>query len=753
MTHRAPKVLRLLLPLLFAAAVRGQDWTDEQLIEASKAFQSESLPERLAQIGVLLPEQQKARTAMVARIHGDHREYMLKIERLMTELTDARWAVREQAERSLIEVGARAKVTLQQRAEQAELVEERMRCRRVLDAILARGTADEERQLRLLRGLVSTSLYMTADERMLRSLRSALGHTDSSIVEAAIRALGVHGHDDDADAVSQLLDWKGGVHRNSVLNALYRMRTPRALALCTQMLQEGKLSRSEQCALLLACRERDDATGLITQLASSSDVLVASAAKLHLPPKADLVSKVSLTLSNRTAIEGMFEGIGGDHTLLRGAVAGLPIAQIAFGDADILDFPEHPLQPSADVRVFLTQGSLVTGKLASIDATTVRLQSPTFGLLELARTGIQGIAIDPTLDRLVGASVEHDRVRLRSNEIVDGTVERLDGDSLSIALAGGGKRVIPLAEVAGLLTVRPQSPEPDTTSYVRADLTNGDRILGFLVGSTSSHLAFTAPMLGAAVVPVTALTHLELGVGGGAMWGFTVIADYSDNRIFEVDDQGREVFKIDDVFGAWDVECLDNSNLLITEFSVSRVQEVNRKGEVVWVYDELKNPYDADRLENGNTLIADTFSLRVIEVNPAKEIVWEYGKEIRPFDVDRLQNGNTLIADVLKDRVIEVTPQGEIVWEVKGMNNTHDADRLPNGNTLITLRSKGSVLEVDREGKVVWELEALNSPSDADRLPNGHTIVSENGVVREFDRRKNVVWRREVNWAVEANRY
>ena len=102
---------------------------------------------------------------------------------------------------------------------------------------------------------------------------------------------------------------------------------------------------------------------------------------------------------------------------------------------------------------------------------------------------------------------------------------------------------------------------------------------------------------------------------------------------------------------------------------------------------------------------------------------------------------------------MEEITAGEIVWELKGMNNVHDADRLQNGNTLITLRSKGSVLEVDRDGTVVWELEALNSPSDADRLPNGHTLVSENGVVREFDRRKNVVWRREVNWAVEANRY
>jgi hypothetical protein len=108
---------------------------------------------------------------------------------------------------------------------------------------------------------------------------------------------------------------------------------------------------------------------------------------------------------------------------------------------------------------------------------------------------------------------------------------------------------------------------------------------------------------------------------------------------------------------------------------------------------------------------------------------------------------------VLRDRVIEVSPQGEVVWEAKGMNSAHDADRLPNGNTLVTLRSKGSVLELDRDGKVVWELSGLVSPSDADRLPNGNTVVAEKDFVREFDRRKNIVWKKEVNWAIEANRY
>jgi hypothetical protein len=240
--------------------------------------------------------------------------------------------------------------------------------------------------------------------------------------------------------------------------------------------------------------------------------------------------------------------------------------------------------------------------------------------------------------------------------------------------------------------------------------------------------------------------------------GLTLVVDYSDNRIIEIDSAGTIVNELDNVFGAWDAEILPNGNYLITEFSVSRVSEVTRDGRVVWSLGGdnrgvLKNPYDADRLPNGNTLIADTFGGRVVEVDFQKNTVWSYAEGIRPFDVDRLDNGNTLIADVLEDRVIEVNPEGVIVWEVRDMPNVHDADRLPNGNTLITLRTVNRVVELDRDGKEVFRLDKLNSPSDADRLANGNTLVAENQMVREFDPQGKEVWRREMTWAVEINRY
>lgn len=243
---------------------------------------------------------------------------------------------------------------------------------------------------------------------------------------------------------------------------------------------------------------------------------------------------------------------------------------------------------------------------------------------------------------------------------------------------------------------------------------------------------------------------------------YTLIADYSENKVYEVDADGRIVFQLDDLFGAWDAEELANGNLLITLFSVSRVVEMTRKGEEVWAFEDgLRNPYDADRLPNGNTLIADTFGDRVIEVDAKGNIVWQLDrlvdgdekKPFRPFDCDRLANGNTLIADVMGNRVVEVDRDGKVVWQVRDLQQVHDADRLANGNTLITLRNLGKVIEVDGTGKVVWQKKGLSTPFDADRLANGNTLITENVRVCEVDPDGKVVWSRETTWSVEANRY
>jgi hypothetical protein len=762
--HYTPHPMNVMKALLvvccgaLSALPAQQEWTDEQLVAACPGFQSESLPARLQQVGKLLAEQRQAFSPIVARIHGDHREYRLRIDRLLKELGDPRWLVRESAERTLIEIGGRAWTEIESKKEKFDVLDQQIRCARILDALKLKGTEQEDREKRLLRGLVTTALYFDAEPRLVRALRSALGHTNAAIADGAIRALGRHGGDDEADALAQLLAGPTTTHRLAVVAALARMRSVKAVEHCRRLLFPAggtPLPRTEAMVMVRALHARADepAKALLRELAGHPDRVVAAGAGLVVPP-AKVRTKALFTLSpDRQQAEGVLAAWFGDSFAVEGVSDGVPVAELSFADCDTFDFPGNVAIAPTTARVFLNQGSLVQGDVIGITADDVRVRTAMFGEVVLPRREVQGIALDPALDRLVGASAEQDRVRLRDATFADGALLRGDASTLVLRGADGAERAVPIADAAGVLFTRPRAVEPDTTAYTRLDLVTGERLLGFLVGGSAEHAAIAVPWLGAAIVPWSRVVHAELNVGGGAMWGFTLIADYSDNCIVEVDDQGRIVFKLEEIFGAWDAECLDNNNLLITEFSVSRVQEVDRKGNQVWKFEDLKNPYDADRLPNGNTLIADTFASRVIEVDKNGSIVWSFAKDIRPFDCDRLANGNTLIADVLRDRVLEVDPAGTVVWEVKGLPNAHDADRLPNGNTLVTLRNKGSVLEIDRDGKVVFEITGLSSPSDADRLANGNTIVAENTRVREFDRRGNEVWKKEMTWAVEVNRY
>ncbi|MFK7739434.1 MAG: hypothetical protein AB8H80_03855 [Planctomycetota bacterium] len=763
-----PPILRLLtLAVATTLSLPAQQWNDETLLEKAAGFQITDLPARLEQVGRLVESQDDAYSALVARVHGDHREYSLKIERLLNELCDPNWRVRENAERALVEVGGRAIRTIEMRRENYKVLEQHIRCDRILASLAAKGDEQEVREQRLLQGLVRTSLYVDAKPELLRALRSALGHTDAPIAGAAVRALGRHGTDDEADAVANMIAYKGGVHRSIAISALGRMPSAKALAHCRELLlgnaearSDGPLAgieidQTEAMRIVRALRSRKDtdAKALLADLAKHPDPVIKNGAAIVLTEASEEPAEATLILPGAEQLKGKLGKWYGDSILAHEAFPGLPTAELSLSDCATIEFPQHEVQANTATMVFLNQGSRISGEIITIDAESIKLASPLFGELTLPRGEIQGIALDPTLKRLVGASVDHDRVRLNTDKFVDGKIASLSDGKIRIEDADGKTTEVAVADVRGMIFTRPRLSEEDPLSYTRVDLSSGERLIGFVAESNDANLAVSVPLIGASVLPWKTVSRVELGVGGGAMWGFTLIADYSDNQIIEVDDQGRVTFKLEDIFGAWDAECLDNGNLLITEFSVSRVQEVNREGKTVWQFEDLKNPYDADRLPNGNTLIADTFASRVIEINPAGEIVWRYDQDIRPFDCDRLPNGNTLIADVLKDRVIEVTPDGQTVWEGKNLPNAHDADRLPNGNTLVTLRNKGVVVELDRDGKVVFELTGLSSPSDADRLPNGNTIVAENTRAREFDRHGSEVWKKDMTWAVEVNRY
>ncbi len=737
--------------LICTHSIGAQQWTEEELINRAQGFLETDLLSHLTQVSTLVAAEADAGHAIAGMIHGDHREYLLKVERLLEQLTDPRWAKREQAERALIEIGGHAGQMLRQRQEIAPLLEERIRCARIIEEINDRGTERELRQTDILRGLVLTALYMQSDERLTRGLLSALGHTDSIVRNRAVRALGVHGQGVHARALEPMLAQPA--HRRAALAAIARMRGDEALELCAGMLAGDELTQTEKVGVIRGLHGRTDSGEVLRAAAGNGDPIVAAAASLTAGQAGDEPRPALITLSDRSSLTTSLRDITADAVVVDSPISGLSQLELAYADCGPIQFDTAPVEPLGTSRVFLGQGSLATGVLRSVDDEHVVLDSTLYGPVQIPRSTIQGIALDPGLDRLIGASDRFDRVRLRDDSIVDGRLDALDSNHATVIGEDGAEQRLPIGDIAGILLRRPPTTPPDNNLYTRIDMATGDRVLGYVADANAASIAVVVPVLGVAQLDVADIAAIELGVAGGALWGFTLIADYSQNLVLEVDESGREVFAIEDVYGAWDVECLDNGNLLITEFSVSRVQEIRRDGTLVWSFEELRNPYDADRLPNGNTLIADTFRGRVIEVDAEGEIVWQYDRNIRPFDADRLANGNTLIADVIGDRVIEVSPEGEIVWEVTGKPSAHDAERLPNGNTLITLRTVSRVVEVDPAGVEVFAIDGLNAPSDADRLPNGNTLVAENTAVREFDRNGNVVWQKQMTWAVEANRY
>ena len=740
-------------------------WTSEELIEHLQGFNTGETAAILHNVSKLIHEGKPGFSAMCEMLHGNHGAYLLRIEKLLDELDNPRFQVREQAQRDLVEEGARAMALIRELADSAATVEERIRASEILAEISQRGTEKEETEARHLRGLALTALHWERQPELSRALVSALQHTDPQLVSECIRALGTHGDDEIAATLIRLTETLGASQRTDIRTALAEMPGERGRDHILDLLLAGTVGETEAVQLVRVLSERPDRAAAMERLLAAEDDLVIATAKTSLPPNPGDAPKVRIWLADRaqSRIEGRFLGYAGasirlgEPTIIRGndrEDIAMPEMSFLLRRCDRIEFVDSPpAPPTADCRLFLVQGSLVTGELIMVRGDKVVLESKTFGRMEVDRSAVQGLALDPTLDRLLGSSQTLDKVRLKDNKILAGQILELNGGALSMIDEDGAGQTIPESDIAGILFQRPLQMSQSGNTFTRVSLANGDKVLGHIAAVTSSHIGVVTPGVGTAVVETSDVLTLELGLGGGAMWGFTLVADYSENRVVEFDDRGREVFSIDDIIGVWDVECLDNGNLLITEFSLNRVFEVTRDKKTVWSFDDLKNPYDADRLPNGNTLIADTFGRRVIEVDKAGRIVWSFDNDIHPYDADRLPNGNTLIADVLDDRVIEVDPEGRIVWQIKNVPHVHDADRLPNGNTLLTIRMLHEVREVDPTGKTVLTLKNLSSPSDADRLPNGNTLVAENQFIREFDRHGNEVWRLSVTWAVEVNRY
>ncbi len=163
--------------------------------------------------------------------------------------------------------------------------------------------------------------------------------------------------------------------------------------------------------------------------------------------------------------------------------------------------------------------------------------------------------------------------------------------------------------------------------------------------------------------------------------GHLLVAGWDDTVpgfVREFDGGGNIVWRHEPLRWPWKAQRLENGNTLIADAGTNRVFEVNQNGEEVWAADHLGpetpelfdalGPVFCQRLENGNTLVSVRGLSKVVELNRESNVVWEIGPDIvlNQYDAVRLWNGNTLICDSGHFRVIEVDFDKNIVWEKGG---------------------------------------------------------------------------------------
>jgi len=217
--------------------------------------------------------------------------------------------------------------------------------------------------------------------------------------------------------------------------------------------------------------------------------------------------------------------------------------------------------------------------------------------------------------------------------------------------------------------------------------------------------------------------------------GNILVTDTSNNRIIEINREDRIVFSSQDwdngsgklsdgsrLFYPNDAHFTPSGTFVITDRNNDRVIEVDRNGKILRQFGELKHPHNGEILPNGNLLFANSDANVVQEIDPTGKIVWSYGDKPSeslnwPRDADRLPNGDTLITDSKNHRVLEVNAQREIVWmyQMEKRGHLYEADRLPNGNTLISAQQRFQVFEVDWSGNIVWSFRNFYRPEPLPR--------------------------------------
>jgi hypothetical protein len=224
--------------------------------------------------------------------------------------------------------------------------------------------------------------------------------------------------------------------------------------------------------------------------------------------------------------------------------------------------------------------------------------------------------------------------------------------------------------------------------------------------------------------------------------GWTLIAQMSTSKVYEIDRQGKVRWSIGNLSGPIDAHVVAGERVLIAEHRGSRVTERNLRGDILWEKKLGDRPVVAQRLGNGNTFIA-TYSA-LLEVTRDGREVYSYRPDNtagRIYGAHKMRNGR-LVCVTLEGRVLELdSVNGKVLKSFNsGLNGCYSVQGLPGGHYLVASYNQGKVVEVDASAKVFWE-HTLGNAYHAERLANGHTLIASHGLSRviEVDKKGKVL--------------
>ena len=224
----------------------------------------------------------------------------------------------------------------------------------------------------------------------------------------------------------------------------------------------------------------------------------------------------------------------------------------------------------------------------------------------------------------------------------------------------------------------------------------------------------------------------------------TVCVLLDQNRIVEVDQAKKIIWKLDDIGFPLDLQVLPTGNILIAEYQAGRVTERDTANNVYWTK-EVQNPLMAQRLEGGRTFVATDSGWCEFDRDGYETASVTPNNLERMMKVARLPNGN-VVALTVGPRIVHFDPRGkEISTFPVGIEAKLFGGRLdvqPNGRVLVPFNLEDKVVEFDQSGKQIWSV-SVPRPVAAVRLANGHTLVTsmlpETGAI-EFDGTGREVW-------------